>query len=157
MRRIASKSIRQLNLLSAEVDIVPAYQDADPAGVVWHGNYFRYFDTARCALLDKLDYGYREMEDSGYLWPIIDTRVRYMKSATYDQPLRVTAMLSEWENRLKIVYEVLDKSGQCITEAYTMQAALEIATGEICLITPQPLVDRLAKLGIKAEQDDPGE
>ena len=32
--------------LSASVDITVPFHDADPAGVAWHGNYFRYFDDA---------------------------------------------------------------------------------------------------------------
>jgi len=100
------------------VDIRPAYQDADPAGVVWHGNYFHYFDTARCALLDKLDYGYRAMEESGHLWPIVDTRVRFIKSATYDQNITVTAVLREWEYRVKIDYTVRDDEEQSIAEGH---------------------------------------
>ena len=146
MKRITQKS--PAHTLHAVVKIVPTYQDCDPAGVVWHGNYFHYFDTARCALLDQIDYGYRQMAAEGHVWPIIDTRVRYMGKATYDQPLQVSATLTEWEYRLRMDFEVLDDSGECITEAYTVQVAIEIETDELCLGSPDALLKRLRQLGI---------
>ena len=40
--------------LQATVMLTVPFHDADPAGVAWHGNYFRYFDEARCAMLDRI-------------------------------------------------------------------------------------------------------
>ena len=151
MRRLISTTEYANAVLAATVEIRPAYQDADPAGVVWHGNYFHYFDTARVALLDRLDYGYRKMEESGYIWPIVDARVRYLTSATYDQLIRVTAALVEWEYRLKIAYEVHDATGSCLTEGYTVQVPVASATGELCLGAPQTLLERLARAGVKVD------
>ena len=148
MRRLIKSGGSAAEILSATVDVRPSYQDCDPAGVVWHGNYFHYFDAARVALLEQLEYGYRQMEDSGYLYPVIDTRVRYLGTATYDQPIRVRASLREWEYRLKIDYEVLDAADKCITEAYTIQVAVEMASGELCIGSPEPLLSRIARAGL---------
>ncbi|CAN5265507.1 acyl-CoA thioesterase [soil metagenome] len=136
--------------LEAIVSLRVPYQDADPAGVVWHGNYFRYFDAARCALLERIDYGYRRMAESGFLWPIVDTRVRYVRSLRYDQVIAVEAALLEWEYRLKIAYVIRDEAGVRLTEAYTVQVAVDIETGELCLGAPDALarrLDRLARAG----------
>lgn len=135
-------------LLEAKVSLKVPYQDADPAGVIWHGNYFRYFDAARCALLDVIDYGYRRMQESGYLWPIIDTRVRYARPIRYDQVIEVTAGLLEWEYRLKIGYEIRDGAGERLTRAYTVQVAVDERTGTLCLGPPAALVQRLAARGL---------
>ena len=42
--------------LVAEIELSPAFHDCDPMHVVWHGNYFKYFEIARCALLQRYDY-----------------------------------------------------------------------------------------------------
>lgn len=89
--------------LSAQVTMTPSFQDADPMGVVYHGNYFRFFEEARRVMLDKIGYNYREMQASGYMWPIIDTRVKYIKPIPFDLTVRVEAKLTEWENRLKSI------------------------------------------------------
>ena len=131
--------------LTSEVEILIPFQDADPAGVVWHGNYFRYFDAARCALLELIDYSYRKMADSGYMWPIIDTRVKYIKPLNFDRRARVTAELVEWEYRLKINYEVFDEEGECTTKGYTIQVAVDAETGELCLGSPTALEARIKR------------
>ena len=79
--------------LTATVSVTVPYQDADPAGVAWHGNYFRYFDLARCALLEIFDYGYERMAESGYVWPVVDTRVRYIRPIYYHQKIAIRATL----------------------------------------------------------------
>lgn len=81
--------------LSCEVEVVPAFYDIDPMDVVWHGHYVKYLEVARCALLDRFDYGYPRMRDSGYLWPIVDLRLKYVRSATFNQPLCVRTEIVE--------------------------------------------------------------
>ena len=72
-------------LLTAEVEIEIPFHDCDPMQVVWHGNYARYIEVARCELLRKFDYDYLAMDDSGYLWPIVDMRIKYIGSAVFTQ------------------------------------------------------------------------
>jgi acyl-CoA thioester hydrolase len=129
--------------LTASVSLKVPFQDADPAGVVWHGNYFRYFDSARVELLEKLDYGYRRMVESGYTWPIIDTRVRYIQPIQYDQLINVEANLLEWEYRLKIGYVIRAADGKRLTKGWTVQVAVDLKSGELNLGSPPALLDRL--------------
>lgn len=124
----------------------PALCDVDPMGIVWHGNYFRYFEYARETLLDSFDYGYARMEESGYAWPIVDTRVKYIAPLTFGRRIQVTATLSEYENRLRIDYEIRDAAtGKCTTRAHTIQIAVNKTTREMCFASPPIL---LSKLGL---------
>ncbi len=129
--------------LTACISLKVPFQDADPAGVAWHGNYFRYFDSARVELLEKLDYGYRRMVESGFVWPIIDTRVRYIHPIQYDQMINVEANLLEWEYRLKIGYVIRDADGKRLTKGWTVQVAVNLESGELHLGSPPALLDRL--------------
>jgi len=130
--------------LSCEVTLSPAFHDCDAMEVVWHGNYFKYFEIARCALLQRYDYDYPQMRDSGYLWPVVDARVKYIRPLLYGQALRVRATITEWENRLKIVYDILDAdSGTTLTRAHTIQVAVDAATNEMLYLCPPVLWERL--------------
>lgn len=132
------------NTLSAEVEIEVPFHDGDPMGVTWHGNYFRYFELARCALLDKIEYNYIDMEKSGYAWPIVDTRVKFLRPTVFRQLLRVSAAVEEFENRLKIGYVIVDiDSGERVTKGYTIQVAVDKATGEMCYVSPTILVEKI--------------
>ena len=88
-----------LHPLQSEVTLITSFQDADPMGVIYHGNYFRFFEEVRRIMMDKIEYNYHEMKDSGYMWPIIDTRVKYIKAIPFNHQIKVSAKLTEWENR----------------------------------------------------------
>lgn len=129
---------------SCEIDLVVPFHDLDPVGIVWHGNYAKYFELARCALLERFHYGYNEMRDSGFIWPVIDLQVRYIKPLIFKQAFKVCATLTEWEYRLKIDYLLTDAStGQRVTKGFTVQVAVEASTHEMCLVSPPILLQRL--------------
>jgi acyl-CoA thioester hydrolase len=128
----------------AETEIDVQFYDLDPMNIVWHGNYVKYLEIARCALLDKIDYNSLQMKESGYAWPVIDVSIRYIASAVFGQRLRVRADIVEWESRLKVDYVITDAaSGKRLTRASTTQVALDMATGEMCFGSPAILFDKL--------------
>lgn len=127
-----------------EIEITVPFYDADAMGIVWHGNYYRYLEVAREALLKQLGYGYRAMKASGYTWPIIDARLKYIKSLTFEQQIRVKATLTEFENRLRIDYQIFDVlTGQRTTVGHTLQVAINDSTQEMCFISPDILWEKL--------------
>jgi len=128
----------------AEIDIVIPFHDVDMLAVVWHGHYVKYFEIARCALLDKIEYNYPQMRDSGYAWPVIDIRVRYAKPAVFGQIITVRSELVEWENRLKINYLIIDKkTGLRLTKGHSIQVAVDMGTQEMCFESPGILFEKL--------------
>ncbi len=66
-------------IVSASVQAVPQFYDLDPMGIVWHGNYPRFLELARVALMDRIGYGYAAMKASGFAWPIIDMSMRFAR------------------------------------------------------------------------------
>lgn len=129
---------------AAEVVVEVPFHDVDMAGISWHGHYAKYFELARCALLQGFDYNYDRMRDSGYAWPVIDLHVRYVKPARFGQRIRVRATLVEWEHRLRIEYLVSDaQTGERMTKGHTVQVAVHIDSREMCLVSPDVLFERL--------------
>lgn len=132
------------SLLQSEIEVEVAFHECDPLGVTWHGHYLGYFESARSALLNRIGYNFRQMTVSGYVWPIVDIRVKYVKTTTFGQRLTVRAALEEYENRLKIAYTIADSaSGELVTKASTTQVAVEQARGEMCFVSPQVLLDKV--------------
>ena len=129
---------------SAEVEIEVQFYDLDPMDVVWHGNYVKYLEVARCALLDSIGYNYTQMKQSGFSWPVIEMNLRYIRPAVFGQKLRLRAELVEHENRLKIDYLISDAAtGKRLNRASTSQVAVDIATGEMCFVSPAILFEKL--------------
>jgi acyl-CoA thioester hydrolase len=132
----------------AEIEMQVQFFDLDPMEIVWHGNYVKYLEVARCALLDKIGYNYVEMKASGYAWPIIDMHLRYAAPATFGQVLKLRAEIVEWENRLKIDYLISDAAtGRRLNKASTVQVAVDMASKEMCFVSPPVLFE---KLGVPA-------
>lgn len=130
--------------LSHEIELRPAFYDLDPMDIVWHGHYVKYLELARCALLERFDYGYAQMRASGYAWPVVDMRLKYVRPASFGQRIAVRATIVEWESRLRIDYLLRDAdSGARINKAYTVQVAVDMATREMQFVCPPVLLERL--------------
>jgi acyl-CoA thioester hydrolase len=130
--------------LSHETEVVPAFYDIDPMDIVWHGHYVKYLEVARTALLAKFDYDYPRMRASGYAWPIVDMRLKYVRPAEFGQRLVVRSEIVEWENRLRIQYLIRDaQTGRKLTQATTTQVAVDMATREMLYVCPPVLWERL--------------
>lgn len=134
-------------MISADVDLKAQFYDVDPMQVVWHGNYARFLELARCALLERIGYGYTEMRDSGFMWPIVEMTFKYVRPIRLAQKFRVSATLVEYENRLRIDYVCRDcGTGEVLTKARTTQVAVSIATAELRLDSPPILIEKVRRL-----------
>ena len=132
-------------LVSASVRTRPEFYDLDPMNIVWHGNYTRFFELARFALLDKIDYSYEQMRSSGYMWPIVDMHIRFYQPLRLRQWIDVSAALIEWESRLRIDYLIRDADdGRRLTKGRTLQVAVDAETEEMLWKTPRILREKLA-------------
>ena len=130
--------------ISAQALVQVPFYDVDMMRIAWHGNYLKYFEEGRCALLDKLDYNYRQMEASGYMWPIVDCRIKYVRPARYQNTLCVRATLTEYEHRLRMEYLITDHAtGTKLTTGYSVQVAVDIASGEMCYASPSILLEKV--------------
>ncbi len=138
------KELASRERLSHEIEIMPAFYDIDVMEIVYHGHYVRYLELARSALLAKFNYDYPRMRDSGYAWPVVDMRLKFVRPATFGQVLKVRATVTEWENRLRIDYLLRDAAtGQKVNAAHTIQVAVDIQTRAMCFVCPPVLWERL--------------
>jgi len=131
-------------LPSAEVTLQVPFFDTDMLGVVWHGHYVKYFEIARCALLESIGYDYRTMKATGYVWPVVDLQIRYLAPARFGQTLRVAARMVEYEYRLKLAYEIRDGESKRLARGVTVQVAVAVDSGEMCFGSPPVLLERVA-------------
>lgn len=137
--------MRKHSSISEQISCQVAFHDVDLAQVVWHGHYLRYFENARWALMRALDFDLETMLASGYLWPIVDLRVKYVRTASFDDRLNVRASLVEWEQRMVINYLVTDeRDGGRVARAQTTQVAVRADTRELQLALPSAFTERVA-------------
>ena len=66
------------------------YAETDKMGVVYHANYFTWFEIGRCELLRAIGRSYKDMEAAGIGLPVIEAHCEYKSPARYDDELVVT-------------------------------------------------------------------
>jgi acyl-CoA thioester hydrolase len=131
-------------IVEASIEVEVSFNELDPMGVVWHGNYLAYLERARSALLTKIGYDYEEMVASGFAWPIVDARMKFVRSARLRDRLEISVRLLEYENRLRIRYEIRC-AGERVFKGETVQVAVNMETGEMCFQSPPILGERIAE------------
>lgn len=138
-------AVKDLPASDSYIDI--PFFDVDVLGVAWHGHYVKYLEIARSALMDMFDYNYPQMRDSGFSWPVIELKLRYVHPARLGQKIKITAKLREIELRLVIDYLITDvETGARLSRGHTVQVPVDMATGEMLFGSPPVLYE---KLGIK--------
>ena len=90
-----------------EIEVRVRYEESDPMGFLYYGNYFTYFEMGRTELLRASGGNYREMEAGGLRAVIVEAQCRYHQPARYDDLLtvqttvtRVTAARIQYEHRV---------------------------------------------------------
>ena len=116
-----------------------AFFDVDSMEVMWHGNYVKYLEMARCELLDKLGYNYIAMKKDGYAFPIVKLDVKYVCPAFFNDTIKVTTTLSECETFLKFHYLIENEKGEKLSEANTAQAVIDMKSLQTCFEMPESL------------------
>ena len=131
----------------AETEITVEFFQLDPMLVVWHGNYFDFFEIGRRVLLEKIDFSYADMEKAGYAFPVIEVSAKYPSSLRFGDRARVKAILLEYENCLKIQYEIRNvQTGMLTTKGQSTQMAVDLKAGESCFVCPKIFLDKVEAL-----------
>lgn len=102
------------------------YADTDRSQVVYHANYLKYFEFGRTSLMREAAYPYREIEKSGYVYPIIKTELNYYRPLYYDDAMYVHTRPTELERvRLRFDYIITCReNGDLVCTGFTRHCAV---------------------------------
>ncbi len=119
------------------------YAETDGMGIVYHSNYFVWFELSRVEMLEGIGLSYREIESRGYLLPVLDVSASYKKPAYFDDRVTVTAFLDELPSlRINFSYEV--RRGEDLLVTGTSRHAFMSREGRP-IKPPKDLVDHFAQ------------
>ena len=94
-------------MIQSRVQITVRYAETDMMGIVYHGSYLPWFEIGRTTLLKENGLSYRDLEAAGYLLPVLEVAVKYLKPALYDDVVTVVTTLAEKPLlRIQLSYEV---------------------------------------------------
>lgn len=103
------------------------YADTDSGGVVYYGNYFRWFEKGRAELLRSLKIDYNAIIESGIITPVVEAHCNYFYPARYDDIVVVETRISEIRDKsIKFTNKVLRKKGKkLLAEGYTVNVFVD--------------------------------
>ena len=108
------------------------YAETDQMGVVYHANYFVWFEMGRVECLRQLGFDYKQMEiaDDCHL-PVVEVTCRYKAPARYDELLTIeTCIVAMRSGVIKFAYRLLrdgaaEESLQLLAEAQTTHVVVD--------------------------------
>jgi acyl-CoA thioester hydrolase len=114
----------------AETKLRVRYAETDQMGIVYHGNYFEFFEVARVEAIRQLGYTYADMEKEGVVMPIVEVHARYLRPALYDELLTIKTILKEMPVNYKIEFhhEVLNENDELLTTGRVILFFMESKT-----------------------------
>lgn len=109
------------------------YGDTDAMGIVYYGNYLRFFEVGRAELVRARGGTYRGMEEDGLGLPVTEVGCRYHHPARYDDVLEIATRVDEVGRVvLRFEYRITRaRDGALLTTGFTRHACVELATGKV--------------------------
>ena len=105
-----------------ETPLRARYAETDKMGVVYHGNFFTWFEVGRTDLCRQCGFSYRDMEieDDAHMM-VTEVAVRYRRPARYDDEILIRTRVAEMAKRtLRFDYQVVNAAtGEALAEGAT--------------------------------------
>lgn len=124
--------------VSAQTEIKVRFSEVDSMGIVWHGNYAKYFEDGRENFGKQYGIGYMDVHRHGYMIPLVKLNIDYKNQLKYEEEAILTTTFTD-NPAAKIVfqYELRRKSdNKIIAVAESIQVFLN-KEYELELISPK--------------------
>lgn len=130
----------------SETKVRVRYAETDQMGVVYHSNYFLYFESARAESIRGLGFTYADMEKMGVIMPVVDIHCRYLRPALYDNLLTVKTTLKELpiHHKIEFFQDVYNEDGEQLVSGKVTLYFMEAKTMKRTTM-PEPLLLQLKK------------
>lgn len=133
--------MRETKPKSFSVTMRVPFHHVDPMHVVWHGNYFQYFEAARDGLFNSVDIDFIDFyTHTGFLFPVIRTSAKYIRPLRYKDEFACTARLVEVKRKIVMEYEIRLTSDHVLcTTGRSEQVALKMPGMEMEFEIPREI------------------
>jgi acyl-CoA thioester hydrolase len=118
---------------SFEIKMRVPFHDLDPLQVVWHGNYFKYFDIARFGLFEKAGIDlHRYQVENQYLFPLTKNTVKHIAPLEFNDEFICKATVTEARYKIAMAFEIrLANTGKLCTRCTSEQVAVKTPAMEL--------------------------
>lgn len=103
-------------MFTSETKVRVRYAETDQMGVVYHSNFFLYFEVARAESIRQMGITYADMEKTGIVMPVVDVHAKFLRPALYDDLLTIKTFLKEMpvHHKIEFHHEVFNEKNELL-------------------------------------------
>jgi len=101
------------------------YAETDRMGVAHHSSYLLWFELARTGLLREAGHSYRDLESSGVRLPVLEYGCKFLKSADYDDALRIETTVRDLRSRTLTFAYTVHRGSDLLAEGFTYHVCVD--------------------------------
>lgn len=137
MKRRTKKEQKDIALLNS-TRVQVRFSETDAMGVVWHGNYLKFFEDGREAFGREFGLGYHKIYSNGYTAPVVDIQCQFKHSLTFGDVIIVeTGYVACDAAKLQFVYTVLRESDRLVMATGESTQVFLNSSNELELVNPE--------------------
>ena len=123
------------------------FHECDPLQIVWHGNYYKYFEEGREDFCKKHGISYLDAKRNGFATPIVKTTCDHKLPLKYGDEFEVeTSFINSDAAKIIFNYKIFS-SGKLICTGETIQVFID-KNSELVLNNPPFFLDWKKKMGL---------
>ena len=123
------------------------FHECDPLQIVWHGNYFKYFEEGREDFCRNHGISYLDAKRHGYATPIVKTECEHKLPLKYGDEFEVeTCFVNSEAAKIIFQYKIFS-SEKLICTGRTIQVFTD-KNSELVLNNPPFFLDWKTKMGL---------
>ncbi len=120
------------------------YADTDQMGVVYYGNYARFYEIGRTELIRDLGLPYTQLEESGVMMPVFSVESKFRDVIRYDELITIETTVHDLPSvRMGFHHRIFNEAGKLVHEGNAVLVFLDMESNRP-VRAPQKLVELLS-------------
>lgn len=112
------------------------FNETDPLGIVWHGNYISYFEEGRESFGRKHGLSYLDVKTNGYVTPIIESTTKHKLPLKYGDIATIETTYEDCKSaKMIFTYKIYNPKGEVACIGRTVQVFVNLED-ELSLTLP---------------------
>jgi len=108
------------------------YADTDQMGVVYYGNYGKFFEMGRSEMVREMGFPYIELEKRGIVMPVYSVESKYRKTIAYDELITIETTVKELPTaKMTFHHKIFNEEGTLAHEASVVLVFMDIETKKL--------------------------
>ncbi len=141
-------SEEKIKILVHNSNFAVRFNETDPLGIVWHGNYITYFEDGREAFGRHFGISYLDIQKSGFVTPIIKSICEHKFPLKYGDICRIeTTFEDTLAAKMIFKFKIFNQDEKLVCIGETIQVFLD-NEGDLMLTLPPFFEEWKKKVGL---------